>query len=86
MMPMDSPMKVGPLWMKEMVVRKTPRDVRGLLERMGTDPIFFEWPMTDKSLIAFVKIDGNRKNQDFPKKHVSNREGLRSWMLKIQKN
>jgi hypothetical protein len=69
MMPMEFTYEGWALWNEEMVVEKLREDVRGLLEEWyGSD--FFEVANEDKSLIAFVKIDGNRRIRIF-KKHVS---------------
>ena len=69
-------------WNEELDIDKLREDVIGLfIEWYGPD--FFEVSNEDKSLIAFVKIDGNRRIRIF-KKHVST---IRAEIvdLKIQK-
>lgn len=69
-------------WNEELAVEKLREDVMGLFKEWY-GPDFFEVANEDKSVIAFVKIDGNRRIRIF-KKHVST---VRAEIvdLKIQK-
>jgi hypothetical protein len=82
MMPMEFTYEGWAPWNEELAVEKLREDVRGLLEEWY-GPDFFEVASEDKSLIAFVKIDGNRRIRIF-KKHIST---VRAEIvdLKIQK-
>jgi hypothetical protein len=82
MMPMEFTYEGWAPWNEELAVEKLREDVLGLLEEWY-GPDFFEVASEDKSLIAFVKIDGNRRVRIF-KKHIST---IRAEIvdLKIQK-
>jgi hypothetical protein len=69
MMPVEFTYEGWALWNEELTVENLREDVVGLFKEWY-GPDFFEVANEDKSLIAFVKIDGNRRIRIF-KKHVS---------------
>jgi hypothetical protein len=69
MMPVEFTYEGWAPWNEELAVEKLREDVVGLFKEWY-GPEFFEVANEDKSLIAFVKIDGNRRIRIF-KKHVS---------------
>ena len=66
MMPMEFTYESWALWNEELSVEKLRDDVIALLESWYGDG-FLEVSNEDKSLIAFVKIDGNRRIRVFKK-------------------
>jgi len=83
MMPVEFTYEGWAPWNEELAVEKLREDVLSLFKDWyGED--FFEVSNEDKSLIAFVKIDGNRRIRIF-KKHVST---VRAEIvdLKVQKD
>jgi len=69
LMPVEFTYESWALWNEELAVEKLREDVVALFEEWY-GPGFIEVANEDKSLIAFVKIDGNRRIRIF-KKHVS---------------
>lgn len=69
MMPMEFTYEGWAPWNEELAVEKLREDVVGLMKEWY-GPDFFEVANEDKSLIAYVKIDGNRRVRIF-KKHIS---------------
>ncbi len=69
LMPVEFTYESWAPWNEELSADKLREDVVGLFKEWY-GPDFFEVSNEDKSLIAFVKIDGNRRIRIF-KKHVS---------------